>query len=108
MIPDPTLVGFVPWLDDAMETLDETDRTALLLRYFENKSLRDVGAALGTSDDAAQKQVSRAVERLREFFLYHNARTAIRPRKAGGTRDRFGEIVHTSVRFARRRLLSPE
>ena len=57
-----------PLLDDAMSALDETDRAAVLLRYFENKSLREVGAALGTSDDAAQKRVSRAVERLREFF----------------------------------------
>jgi hypothetical protein len=51
-----------------MHALDETDRAAVLLRYFENKSLREVGEMLGTSDDAAQKRVSRAVERLREFF----------------------------------------
>jgi len=51
-----------------MTALDETDRAAVLLRYFENKSLREVGATLGTSDNAAQKRVSRAVERLREFF----------------------------------------
>jgi len=57
-----------PLLDDAMSALDDTDRAAVLLRYFENKSLREVGATLGTSDDAAQKRVSRAVERLREFF----------------------------------------
>jgi len=57
-----------PLLDDAMQALDETDRAAVLLRYFENKPLREVGQALGTSDDAAQKRVSRAVERLREFF----------------------------------------
>ncbi len=57
-----------PLLEDAMEALDETDRAAILLRYFENKSLREVGQSLGTSDDAAQKRVSRAVERLREFF----------------------------------------
>jgi len=57
-----------PLLDEAMHALDETDRAAVLLRYFENKSLREVGATLGTSDDAAQKRVTRAVERLREFF----------------------------------------
>src|SRR6185312_8055841 len=57
-----------PLLDEAMEALDETDRTAILLRYSENKSLREVGQSLGTSDDAAQKRVSRAVEQLREFF----------------------------------------
>src|SRR5438876_5311224 len=57
-----------PLLDEAMHALDETDRTAVLLRYFENKSLREVGRTFGTSEDAAQNRVSRAVERLREFF----------------------------------------
>ncbi len=57
-----------PLLDDAMQALDETDRTAVLLRYFENKSLREVGAILGASENAAQKRLVRAVERLRDFF----------------------------------------
>jgi RNA polymerase sigma factor (sigma-70 family) len=57
-----------PLLDDAMESLDETDRAAILLRYFENKNLREVGESLNISDDAAQKRVSRAVEKLGEFF----------------------------------------
>jgi len=57
-----------PLLDDAMAALDETDRSAILLRYFENRNLREVGESLKISDDAAQKRVSRAVERLREFF----------------------------------------
>lgn len=57
-----------PLLDEAMEALDATDRTAVLLRYFENQSFREVGERLGTTDDAAQKRVSRAVDRLREFF----------------------------------------
>ena len=57
-----------PLLDEAMDALDDIDRTAVLLRYFENKSLREVGHTLGTSEDAAQKRVSRAVERLRAFF----------------------------------------
>jgi RNA polymerase sigma factor (sigma-70 family) len=60
-----------PLLDEAMHALDATDRAAVLLRYFENKSLREVGQTLGTSDDTAQKRVSRAVERLREFFSRH-------------------------------------
>lgn len=57
-----------PLLDEAMDGLDEGDRAVVLLRFFENKSLREVGAALGTTDDAAQKRVSRAMERLRRFF----------------------------------------
>lgn len=57
-----------PLLDEAVESLPAQDRTAILLRFFENKSLRDIGAALGTSDDAAQKRVARAVDHLRGFF----------------------------------------
>ncbi len=57
-----------PLLDEAMHALDETDRAAVLLRYFENKSLREVGQALGASENAAQKRLTRAVEHLREFF----------------------------------------
>lgn len=55
-------------LDDAMASLDQSDSTALLLRYFENKSLREVGHALGVSEDAAQKRISRALELLRVRF----------------------------------------
>ena len=65
---DADWTHIAPLLDEAMHVLDDTDRAAVLLRYFENKSLREVGATLGTSDDAAQKRVSRALERLREFF----------------------------------------
>ncbi len=58
-----------PHLDQAVQSLDETDRTAILLRYFENKSLREVGETLGFSEDAAQKRVSRALDRLRDYFV---------------------------------------
>ncbi len=68
---DDDWAQIAPLLDDAMHALDQTDRAAVLLRYFENKSLREVGAALGTSDDAAQKRVSRAVERLRDVLSRH-------------------------------------
>jgi RNA polymerase sigma factor (sigma-70 family) len=57
-----------PLLDEAMESLDPSDRTAILLRFFEDKSLREVGQTLGTSEDAAQKRVSRALDLLREYF----------------------------------------
>ncbi|HWA84913.1 MAG TPA: sigma-70 family RNA polymerase sigma factor [Opitutus sp.] len=58
-----------PLLDEALSHLGETDRAAVLLRFFENKSLRDVGAVLGVSDDAAQKRLTRALDRLRTFFV---------------------------------------
>jgi RNA polymerase sigma factor (sigma-70 family) len=55
-------------LDEAMAALEPTDRSAILLRYFENLSLREVGESLGISEDTAQKRVSRAVDRLRLSF----------------------------------------
>jgi RNA polymerase sigma factor (sigma-70 family) len=67
--PHPDWPRVEPLLDEAMESLDADARSAVLLRYFENKSLREVGEALGTSDDTAQKRVSRAVDQLRAFFL---------------------------------------
>jgi hypothetical protein len=66
--------GIEPLLDEAMESLDQSDRTAILLRFFEDKSLREVGQTLGTSEDAAQKRVSRALELLRAYFS-KNGRT---------------------------------
>ena len=57
-----------PHLDAALGQLSEPDRDALFLRYFERKSARDMAATLGVSDEAAQKRVNRAVERLRELF----------------------------------------
>ena len=54
-----------PHLDGAVAKLGKADREALILRYFEQKSLRDVGEAMGLSEDAAKKRVSRAVYKLR-------------------------------------------
>ncbi|MGA2176676.1 MAG: sigma-70 family RNA polymerase sigma factor [Verrucomicrobiota bacterium] len=54
-----------PLLDEALSTLDEPERDALLLRFFKNQDFRAVGAALGVSDDTAQKRVSRSLEKLR-------------------------------------------
>lgn len=54
-----------PLLDDEMAGLPEADRVAIVLRFFEGKSFSDVGRAIGLSDDAAQKRVSRALEKLR-------------------------------------------
>jgi RNA polymerase sigma factor (sigma-70 family) len=54
-----------PHLDEALARLTEKDRCAILLRYFENRSLRDVGKALGVGEDAARKRVDRAIAKLR-------------------------------------------
>ena len=55
-----------PELDEALDQLSEEDREAVLLRFFAQKRMREVGQALGVSEDAAKMRVSRAVDRLRE------------------------------------------
>ena len=58
-----------PLLDEALDRLNCTDRDASLLRFFEQRSLAEVGRALGSNEDAARKRVSRALERLRALLL---------------------------------------
>ena len=57
-----------PQLDEAMACLGASERDALVLRYFQNKSVAEVGTLLGVQENAAQKRVGRALEKLRQFF----------------------------------------
>ncbi len=65
---DASWEQLAPCLDDALDELSEGDKDALLLRFFEKKSAAEMAGILGISDEAAQKRVSRAVDRLREVF----------------------------------------
>jgi RNA polymerase sigma factor (sigma-70 family) len=58
-----------PLLDDAMGALGETDRNAVLLRYFENRTSSEIGVALRMNEETARKRVNRALEKLRHFFV---------------------------------------
>jgi RNA polymerase sigma factor (sigma-70 family) len=62
-----------PHLDDAIAGLSEKDRRALLLRFFDDLPLEAVGEALGISPNAAQKRVSRALDRVRQFLVGRGA-----------------------------------
>src|SRR5439155_18842192 len=57
-----------PYLDEGLDELNSSDRHALVLRFLKRQDLRAVGAALGISEDAAQKRVSRALEKLRAIL----------------------------------------
>jgi RNA polymerase sigma factor (sigma-70 family) len=57
-----------PLLDEAIARLGHADRSAILLRYFQHKSLREVGQHLRVSEDTAQKRVARAVQRLGDLL----------------------------------------
>ena len=66
--PDVWWEQVEPHLDAALGELTDADRDAVVLRYFHKKSAAEIATILGVSDDAAQKRVSRAVEKLREVF----------------------------------------
>ena len=53
-----------PILDEAINELGEADRTAILLRFFEQQDFRSVGQALGSNEDAARMRVTRALDKL--------------------------------------------
>ncbi len=68
ILPEVWWEQIEPHLDAALGELNDADRDAVVLRYFHKKSATEIATLLGVSDDAAQKRVSRAVEKLREVF----------------------------------------
>lgn len=64
------LARLAPVLDDAINQLGAEDRAAILLRFYEQRDLRSVGEALGSSENAAQKRVARALEELRALLKH--------------------------------------
>ncbi len=71
--PDWTRLG--PALDSVMHELKEVDREAILLRYFENRPLAEIGGRLGLTEDATRKRVDRALEKLRERLVRRGVTT---------------------------------
>jgi RNA polymerase sigma factor (sigma-70 family) len=68
-----------PLLDEAMGHLGDKERNALVVRYFEGRTCSEVAVALGSSEAAVQKRISRSLEKLRSFF----ARRGVKISSAG-------------------------
>jgi RNA polymerase sigma factor (sigma-70 family) len=66
--PDQLWEQIAPLLDEALMQLGSKDRQAVLLRFFEEKSLAEVGSAFGTGEDAARMRINRALEKLHRYF----------------------------------------
>jgi RNA polymerase sigma factor (sigma-70 family) len=58
-----------PVLDEAINTLDERDRQAILLRYFGKQPFGEVGRRLRLSENAARMRVERALEKLHDLLV---------------------------------------
>ncbi len=63
--PDADWDRLRPVLDDALAELAHLDREALILRFFEGRDYRTVGARLALSENAARMRVERALDKLR-------------------------------------------
>lgn len=61
-------------IDAALAQLRTSDREAVVLRYFSNRSFREIGQAMGASEDAARKKINRATERLRAILAARGVR----------------------------------
>ena len=55
-------------LDDALATLAGNDREAILLRFYQEASYAQVAMALGTTEQAARKRITRALQRLHKLL----------------------------------------
>jgi RNA polymerase sigma factor (sigma-70 family) len=65
-----------PFLDECVGELRTEERDALILRFFERKTAREIGERFGLTEEAAQKRVTRALERLRETFASRGISTS--------------------------------
>lgn len=63
-------------LDDGLTRLRVSDREAIALRFGRGQGMREVGEALGISEEAARKRVDRGVEKLRGYFARRGIVTA--------------------------------
>lgn len=66
--PHPAWDQIAPHLDSALAQLRDADREAILLRYFERKTAKEIAERLGLTEEAAQKRATRALERLRSIL----------------------------------------
>lgn len=60
-----------PVLDASMDELNEADREAVLLRFFQGRPFAEIGTTLGLSEDTARKRVERALDKLRGHLGRH-------------------------------------
>ncbi|HEY4301033.1 MAG TPA: sigma-70 family RNA polymerase sigma factor [Candidatus Didemnitutus sp.] len=74
-VPGPP--GIPPeMIDRILDDLGASDREAVVRRFFEDRSLAEIGAALGISEDAARMRLARALEKLRRSLARRGIRSS--------------------------------
>jgi RNA polymerase sigma factor (sigma-70 family) len=101
-------------LDDGLLTLGEGERQALLLRFLERYSHREIGTILGIGEDAARKRVDRGVTRLTDFFRQRGLAvgstalvvSALESAAGNAPLGLVGQVTHAAFAQTRRGLLN--
>lgn len=62
--PEPNWDQLRPFLDEIINGMDERDRDAVLLRYFDGRSFSEVGAKMNLTENAARMRTERALEKV--------------------------------------------
>lgn len=75
--PESMLAALGPDLDAALARLSATNREAVVQRYYAGRSFLEVSKALGVSEDAAKKRVSRALEQLHGMLRHRLAMLSV-------------------------------
>jgi RNA polymerase sigma factor (sigma-70 family) len=98
--PDPSWQEIQPFLNDALAALSEKDRETIILRFYRSLSVKEIAASLGIANDAAQKRLDRATERLREKLTRRGVTTAgslSATMIAGFSTDAQAAVICTSI-----------
>ena len=66
--PEPDWESVKPVLDDSLGRLPESDRMAILLRYFDRRSLKEIGEILRCGESGASRRTARALDKLRRVL----------------------------------------
>jgi RNA polymerase sigma factor (sigma-70 family) len=74
--PDTRWDDIAPLLDEALHRLSTKERNAVVLRFFEKRSWKEIGDSLGLNENAARVRVGRAVEKLRSWFRKRGVTTS--------------------------------
>ena len=77
--PDPAWTQISPLIDAAVAALADPERDALVLRFWENMTLKQVGQTLGISEETARQRIQRALNKLRRILT----RQGVTPSAAG-------------------------
>lgn len=72
MLEAECLTQMRSYLADALEELNSTQKSLVILSYFHNKTSKEIALELGMSDGNVRVQLSRAIAKMRVYFEKNN------------------------------------